>query len=620
MLALLLALGLVPLTGTTAEALAGPAHVTVSVFGYGTVSTGNGGPTCASSPANSQSAESDCASFDPAPFDTCTSDGSGNTECTVLLTVTEPDPAGWHFTGWSGDCSGTSTTCELVTSEQQCDIVAGKPHCTDLYADVQAVAHFADDRPPVPVFTTAPAADRVVYDDSRTQQFAFTDDEPAEAPVHACRRDSGPFVGCVSPVTWSDLSDGVHTFCVRATDPSGRVGTTCRTWEQEVWPTLTILTHPAGYTQTAGPVSFTYTSNKAGHPADGSTLSYRCRLDDAAYAVCPAAGTSFSWVPNGGHTFTVQADFHGTDDLPGLGPVVSSSYTWTQSDNTGPTVTWSTRGGLTTTPPTEVAWTSDGAGDEFRCAFDEPAGSPGAREPCSSPYRLPDLPDGVHTVTVEARDPIGNARTDTWSVDVEHPPAARITSGPAPGASIGGPAVTFGFGSDRAHVRFLCALDGGALGPCTDPAGAELLGGLAAGRHTLRVLPRYESPLGGTLDGVAVTRDWTSVLLPSCSVRVVSTKVRHQRARFEVTCSATSTATVAGTLKVRVPHRRSRTLATRVTSVHLDAGRPTVVSVRLTRFQLKALRHHWRVRGSFRVVALDLAGPGTAATAKVRLR
>jgi uncharacterized repeat protein (TIGR02543 family) len=619
---LLLGIGLVPVTGGTAEAVVGTAaQVTAGVTGYGAVFT-NGGPTCASLPSNPQSNEHDCTPSAPDAYDSCTTDSTGLTTCSVLLSEAVSDPAGWHFTGWSGDCTGTTPTCRVTTSERECELIGGKPHCLDTFYDVKAVAHFADDRAPTVSLTAAPAADAVVYNDSRSQQLGFTSNENAEGVTYVCSRDSAGYAACGTPFTWSSIADGVHSFCVRGTDASGLMGgAACRSWEQETNPTVTIVNHPAAYTPVAGPVSFTYTSNKDDHPADGSTLTYQCRLDSAGYAPCSTGGKSYPWLPNGTHTFSVEAVFHGVDDAPGTGRTALATYTWTQSDNVGPALTWSTPDGLTTTAPGQVAWTSDGDGDTFRCGLDQPTdGNPVTLTSCSSPYDLPDLADGVHTLTVEARDHIGNTVTAYWSVDVEHRPAAVITSGPAPAATVGGSAVTFGLDSDRPHVQFLCALDGGTLQPCTDPTGAEHLPGLAAGPHTLTVLPRYQSPLGGSLDGDAVVRTWTTVLPPSCSIRMASSRVRHHRAAAVVVCSTASTGAVTGFLTVRVPHHRARAVQTRVSYLHLDAGRPVTVGVRLTAFELRALRHHWRVRGVFRVVASNLGGSGTAVTPRLRLR
>jgi len=57
--------------------------------------------------------------------------------------------------------------------------------------------------------------------------FVFTASEPA---TFACRLDGGSFRSCVSPIDYSDLSAGWHTFVVRATDLAGNVDPSPAEW------------------------------------------------------------------------------------------------------------------------------------------------------------------------------------------------------------------------------------------------------------------------------------------------------------------------------------------------------------------------------------------------------
>jgi len=72
--------------------------------------------------------------------------------------------------------------------------------------------------PPVTEISSYPPATSA----SRSGRFTFHADEPA---TFECRQDNGPFIPCTSPFLFADLSDGSHTFTVRATDVAGNVET-----------------------------------------------------------------------------------------------------------------------------------------------------------------------------------------------------------------------------------------------------------------------------------------------------------------------------------------------------------------------------------------------------------
>lgn len=116
-----------------------------------------------------------------------------------------------------------------------------------------------DTRAPTVSLSEAPEEGSVVLRDSRQQSFGFITSEDDEAPSFTCQHESGAFVACSNPHLWSAIADGVHNFCVRATDASGLQSTnvSCRRWEQETNPTASIVNRPPGATSsvTAG---FTY--------------------------------------------------------------------------------------------------------------------------------------------------------------------------------------------------------------------------------------------------------------------------------------------------------------------------------------------------------------------------
>jgi hypothetical protein len=287
------------------------------------------------------------------------------------------------------------------------------------------VAHFVDTRAPTTTLSTAPASNSVVYSDNRSQSFTWSTNEDAEAPTFGCKRDGGAFSACSSGLTWTSIADGMHDFCVHGTDASGLEGAdACRHWQQETNPTASVVTHPAATTGTPQ-ASFTYTSNKAGHPADGSTLFYQCRVDTAAFTACPAGGKSYSLLANGQHTFQVEAVF--TAALGGGAHTsAAASYTWTQADTTGPTVTLvDVPDAATTNTDATISWTGDEPDEQqtFACKLDD---DPIGFQACTSPLTLTGLTEGTHHFSVQGKDFLGNigpTETATWTVDTTAPTA-----------------------------------------------------------------------------------------------------------------------------------------------------------------------------------------------------
>lgn len=510
-------------TGGPASAVTGASTVTRGTFGYGTVQlvppSGTTAPADCTSPASTpRLTEYDCTPDDAGSFDWCTTNTSSTSSTTTCdVHVQASAPAGWAFDHWSGDCSGTSPTCSVFTSEHDCDTSGLKPVCSDVQNDVSTIANFDDTRAPTTTLTQAPAANSVVYSDTQSQPFTFNTNEDAEAPNFACKKDTGTFSACSSGFTWSSIADGIHDFCVHATDPSGlQGGDACRHWEQETNPTATIMTKPASATA-APSATFTYSSNKASHPADGSTLSYECQLDSDTMAPCPASGKSYSGLANGDHTFTVSAIF--TAALGGgahTSPV--ASYTWSQDDPdlrvvdvTGPSGVV-----ISNTQAQSISWAQHTPGESltYTCGLDDATPAP-----CSSPTDLTSLADGVHTFHITATD-AANATTTNVTWDQEIPATAVIDSGRASGSTTTSRSATFTFHSPKANVTFECRVDRQAWRACSGAA-IDSISGLSYSRHTWSLRARFVAPIDGSVHyGPTVSRTWTVL----SAVRIASVR------------------------------------------------------------------------------------------------
>lgn len=128
--------------------------------------------------------------------------------------------------------------------------------------------------------------------------FTFTSEAGAS---FACRLDAGPWEACASPAAYTDLTDGPHTFEVRATDSVGNVDPTpaSRAWTVDALaPETTIDAGPTGTVATAD-ADLAFSSPDA-------DATFECRLDGGAWAAC-SAPVSLTGLADGPHTFEVRA-------------------------------------------------------------------------------------------------------------------------------------------------------------------------------------------------------------------------------------------------------------------------------------------------------------------------
>ena len=149
-----------------------------------------------------------------------------------------------------------------------------------------------------------------------TPTFSFTATEVGS--TFECRVDGAAFAACTTPFTTAPLSEGAHTFEVRASDGAGNTDATpasraftVATGVDSTPPDTSITGGPAASSTTSDSTpTFTFTSTEAGS-------TFECRVDAAAFAAC---ATPFTTAPlgDGTHTFRVRATDGGgnTDSTP----------------------------------------------------------------------------------------------------------------------------------------------------------------------------------------------------------------------------------------------------------------------------------------------------------------
>ncbi|MBK5274049.1 MAG: hypothetical protein JJE30_03220, partial [Desulfuromonadales bacterium] len=297
--------------------------------------------------------------------------------------------------------------------------------------------------------------------------FSFTATEANS--TFECRLDGEAFAACTSPKSYTLLSEGSHTFAVRATDPAGNTNPspTGYTWTIDLTPPDTAITaKPVDPSNSAAP-GFSFTATE-------TNSTFECKLDSGSFAVC-ASPTNFTALAEGSHTFQVRAI-----DPAGNTDATPASFTWT-IDLTPPDTT------ITAKPadPSNSAvpgfsFTATEANSTFECKLDS-----GSFAACTSPRNFTALAEGSHTFQVRAIDPAGNTDATpagyTWTIDLT-PPDTTITAKPADPSNSAAPG--FSFTASEANSTFECRLDSEAFALCTSPKSYT---SLTEGSHSFEV-------------------------------------------------------------------------------------------------------------------------------------
>jgi Bacterial Ig-like domain (group 3) len=279
-------------------------------------------------------------------------------------------------------CANTTTYSGLAPGTHTVAVTA-----TDAAGNTSPAAVYSwtiDTRPPLTTITTQQPS----ITSATTATFAFTADEKQVS--FQCQLDTTPYAPCVSPVTYTNpLSEGKHSFSVRASDPAGNLGPAATvSWTIDVTaPKVAITNPPAAITKTTD-ATFTFTADKA-------PVSFGCQLDSAAFASC-ASPKLYSRLSEGKHTFSVRA----TDAAGNTG---NTTYIWTV-DITPPSMT------ITSTPsnPTyarnaSFTFSASETPVTYTCRLDN-----GPSMPCSNPQTYTGLTVGTHTFLVTPTDAAGN--------------------------------------------------------------------------------------------------------------------------------------------------------------------------------------------------------------------
>jgi hypothetical protein len=470
--------------------------------GYGSVFTGKPAPDAASAGLN----------LPPAGGAVCWTEGSPP-DCVAWGNFTGPLPSPSLKVGSPASPSGVTAGKALRRSiANGCSTLLDPPPTDD---SDNSVADFAEVDPEPRNNATTPSekvcpslpnttigAKPTDPTKSTEASFSFTAN-PAAGATFECKLDAEPdFSTCTSPKGYTGLSEGQHTFAVRAVSSAGADPTPAsHTWRVDLTaPQATILNKPPDPSQGKS-VSFTYESNELG-PTAGSPFECRLAPLEVSFSACAATGKTYLNLPDDEYTFEVRA----TDRAGNQG--TASTYTWmveaSAPDITPPQTTIDTKPPNPNPGPTALfTYSSDEPGSTFECKLDA-----GAFTPCpATGIAYTDLANGAHSFQVRARDASNNVDPSPagYSFDVvfsnqlalpppSTPPAPTPTPAPTatpdtkisakPAARTRDRTPTFRFRSNRPGATFECKLDGKPFKPCRSPLTTKTL---PYGRHTLLV-------------------------------------------------------------------------------------------------------------------------------------
>ncbi|HEY6012237.1 MAG TPA: hypothetical protein VIX18_12295 [Nitrospirota bacterium] len=235
-------------------------------------------------------------------------------------------------------------------------------------------------------------------------RFTFTSSKPGS--TFQCRLDSEEYSACTGTASYQGLSEGSHTFTVKATDRANNVDPepASFTWTIDSAPPRTTITSKPRSRTSSTSAGFGFTSTK-------NVSTFRCRLDNGAFADCNSP-RNYTGLAAGSHTFSVAA----VDALGTIDPA-PAEYTWLIDTTPFGTTITSQPSDPTNATTATFGFTSPKSGPKFQCALDG-----GGYSFCDSPKTYTGLADGFHTFKVVEIGDLGNEEASpaqySWVIKV----------------------------------------------------------------------------------------------------------------------------------------------------------------------------------------------------------
>jgi Bacterial Ig-like domain len=216
-------------------------------------------------------------------MDASTSDGDASTIDGTTFTLTKPDgpdadtdpdavagAVSYYSANKKATLDPTAdldySTTYTATVTTGAEDLAGNPLAADEVWTFTTAAASQDTAPPETTIDSKPEA----LTNSTSASFSFSSNEAGSS--FECKLDSPNFTSCTSPQNYSNLSDGLHTFQVRATDVAGNVDATpdSYSWTVDTKPPETTITPSSGAT---GVPRTTMVTAQFSEDVDGATVT-----------------------------------------------------------------------------------------------------------------------------------------------------------------------------------------------------------------------------------------------------------------------------------------------------------------------------------------------------------
>jgi hypothetical protein len=263
----------------------------------------------------------------------------------------------------------------------------------------------------------APVASTITNATSASPAFAAAIGDGSNSISFACSLDGGAFFACISPNALTGLTDGAHTFSVRALNSAGDPGPqTDRTWTVDTTP-------PVAPALTGGPTGTVAVDDASITLTGEAGATFRCSVDGGSYVGC-SSPLVLTGLADGHHGVSVKQV-----DTAGNVGTLTGTASWTVDTSVPAAPAADEPQDTTTGTATEVAFTTT-PGMTAECSLDG-----AAWEACASPATVAGLAAGRHEMRVRMVNSAGTAgaeRTVAWEVRAAAPasptPAATTTT------------------------------------------------------------------------------------------------------------------------------------------------------------------------------------------------